>query len=752
MSFQVSGTRYTGMIFGVAATAITFIALILSITSYYLHYRYSDESLLSLARNSFYASVILILFQSALLMWGILNHRFEWIYVFSYSSRELPLYYLISTFWAGQEGTFLLWALLGSIYGMVIIRNRLKDESLVMSFMLLVQAFIMLILVKRNPFTFVWEVNPAAFNPGMIPMDGNGLNPLLQDPWMTIHPPILFSGYSSTMILFAFAMTALVKRKYDNWVKSVYPYALFVGLVLGTGIILGGYWAYTTLGWGGYWAWDPVENSSFIPWIISLALIHGLVVQRKQGGLKKTYIALALIAFVLVLYGSFLTRSGILTDFSVHSFGESELSAYLLAFVLFFLFLSLLFFLFRAGEVKGEKVQTELFTRETFLLFGIIILMVLATFTFFGTSSPLITGIFGNASNVSIDYYNAIAGPIGIIMALLIAISPVLRWRAKSGDKIKRLWLHSTLSIIIGVIIFMAGVRDVMPLLIGLAAIFVILINGELVIQMIRKSNFNFGGYLAHIGIGLMMIGIITSSVYDRSEKITLPMETDINIMGYDLRYDGKQPSEDGKDKVKIAVNNNTTFAKFYWSDYSRAYMVAPSVINMAFQDLYISPIQIIPAEKNLPDLDELTLHKSQTETFENFEFFFSGYDMNSHGTDNGNIFVAAIIDVKDDKGNLIGTIKPAIEIVGNESHPQPEILIGSNRKVFIQGINVDDGSIVLGISKPNQSALMAGKELLAVEVSIKPFINILWLGTFLMVIGFIVASVNYSRTRRNNV
>lgn len=740
------------MIFGVIATAITFIALILSITSYYLHYRYADESLLSLARNSFYVSVILIFFQSAMLMWGILNHRFEWIYVFRYSSGDLPLYYLISTFWAGQEGTFLLWTLLGSIYGMVIIHNRLKDESLIMSFMLLVQVFIVMILIKRNPFTFVWEINPAAFAPGTVPIDGNGLNPLLQDPWMTIHPPILFSGYSSTMILFAFAMTALVKRNYDSWIKSVYPYALFVGLVLGTGIILGGYWAYTTLGWGGYWAWDPVENSSFIPWITSLALIHGLIVQRRQGGLKKTNIALAIITFVLVLYGSFLTRSGILTDFSVHSFGESELSAYLLGFVLFFLFLGLLFFLFRANEVKGEKVQTELFTRETFILFGIIILLVLATFTFFGTSSPLITSIFGEASNVSIDYYNALAGPIGIIMALLIAISPVLRWRAKSGDKIKRLWLHSGLSIVAGIIVFIAGIKDVIPLLIAVTAIFIILINGELILQMSRKKNYNFGGYLAHVGIGLMMIGIITSSVYDKSAKITLPLDNDVSILGYDIRYGGKQPSPDGKDKVKISVDHKMTFAKFYWSDYSRAYMVAPSVINMPLQDLYISPIQIIPAEKNLPALEDLTLYKSQLQVFENFKLFFSGYDMNTHGMNNGNIYVAAIIDVKDNKGNLLGTIKPALEIVGNESKSQPAIIPGSNRQVFIQGINVENGSILIGVAGPDQNNINAGKELLAVEVSIKPFINILWLGTFLMVFGFIIASINYSRSSKIQV
>jgi cytochrome c-type biogenesis protein CcmF len=738
------------MIFGVAATAITFIASILSITAYYLNYKYSEKSLLSLARNSFYLSVILIFFQSALLMWGILNHRFEWIYVFSYSSHDLPLYYLISTFWAGQEGTFLLWASLGSIYGMVIIRNRTQDESLVMSFMLLVQAFIMLILVKRNPFAFVWEINPAAFKPGMIPVDGNGLNPLLQDPWMTIHPPILFAGYSSTMILFAFAMAALVKRNYNNWIKNVYPYALFVGLTLGMGIILGGYWAYTTLGWGGYWAWDPVENSSFIPWIVSLGLIHGIVVQKRQGGLKKTNIALALTTFILVLYGSFLTRSGILTDFSVHSFGESELSVYLLGFVLFFLFMGLLFFLFRANEFKGEKVQTGIFTRETFLLFGIIVFLVLATFTFTGTSSPLITSIFGEASNVSIDYYNTIAGPIGIIMALLIAIAPVLRWRKESGDKIKGLWLHTSLSLIAGIIIFIAGVREMIPLLIGITAFFVIFINGEIVIQMIRKKKFSFGGYLAHVGIGLMMFGIITSSVYDKSTKITLPIDTDVNIMGYDLRYDGRYPSPDGKDKVKIAVDNSITFAKFYWSDYSRAYMVAPSVMNMIFEDLYISPIQIIPADESIPDLDKFVIKKSETYSFENLTFYFAGYDMNTHGMSNGNVYVAAILDVRDDQGNILGTIKPALEIIGNESQPQPAILPGSNRKVFIQGINVEDGAISIGVTGIDHNPMLAGKELLAVEVSIKPFINILWLGTFLMIFGFITASINYIHSRRN--
>ena len=737
------------MIIGTTASALTFIALIISMSSYFLYYRDNDKSLLNLARLSFYASVFFILMQSVLLMWGILNHRFDWIYVFSYSSRSLPLYYLISTFWAGQEGTFLLWLILGSVYGIVIIRNRTKDEALVMSFMILVQAFIAMILIKRNPFSYVWEVNPSGFQIGAIPADGNGLNPLLQDPWMTIHPPILFSGYSSTMILFAFAMAALVKRNFDTWIKNVFPYALFVGLALGTGIILGGYWAYTTLGWGGYWGWDPVENSSFIPWIVTLALLHGMVIQKRQGGLKKTNIFLALLAFLLVLYGSFLTRSGVLTDFSVHSFGTSELTMYLVGFVVFFMSLSSMFFLFRVNEVKSEKVQTAFLTRETFMLYGMIILLILAVLTFIGTSSPLITGLFGKASNVSTDYYNTIAAPIAILMGILMALTPVMNWKRNSGEKLRGLFIHILLSLVMGVVIFFLGMRDLIPLLIGITSFFIIFVNSEIVYRMIRRKKYEFGGYLAHVGIGLMLIGIITSSYYDKSTKVTLPKDGQLAVMGYNLSYEGKMPSPDGKDKVLISVNNKQTYAKFYWSSYSRAYMVAPSVKNTLFQDLYISPIQIIPADQNSGGLDEVVLKKGEEKDFENYKLVFDGYDMDMHGMGQDRMKITALIDVKDNYGKTLGIAKPMIMVVGEKNEVQSATFPGTNRSIMIKGISVENNSIALGISGLNSSGNQnAGRELLAVEVSVKPMINVLWIGTFLMIIGFITSVINTRKTR----
>ncbi|MBD3226271.1 MAG: hypothetical protein GF313_16200 [Caldithrix sp.] len=735
------------MIIGVTATSLTFVALMVSIAAYFIYYRRQEESMLHIARMGFYTSVVLILFQGILLMWGILTHRFEWLYVFSYSSKDLPLYYLISTFWAGQEGTFLLWLIFGSIYGLVIIRTQRKDEPLVMSFMGLVQAFITMILIKKNPFTYVWEINPQAFQAGMTPIDGNGLNPLLQDPWMTIHPPVLFIGYSSSMILFALAMTALVKRNHERSITGALPFALFVAVSLGAGIILGGYWAYTTLGWGGYWGWDPVENSSLIPWLTSLALIHGLIIQKKQGGMKKTNIFMALLTFILVLYGSFLTRSGILTDFSVHSFGTSEVTQYLSGFVVFFLSVSILTFLFRITGVKSERLQTGFFTRESFMLFGLIALLAMAIFTFFGTSSPIITGLFGEASNVSIDYYNTMAAPIAILMALLIALSPVLRWKKESSEKFKTTAIHAIISLALGILFFILGMREILSLIIATLGVFIVSVNGALVYQMWKRKNYKFGGYLAHVGIGLMFIGIITSSVYDDSTKITLPKGMDKEVMGYRLSYEGKRPSPDGKDKVIVNINNTKTFAKFYWSDYSQAYMVAPSVLKNVTQDLYVSPIQIIPPNQNKGESKELVIKKGQKIQYGDYALHLKGYDMTTHAMNDGNIFLAAIIDVYNTDGQLMETIEPGLTMRGNKRELQSATLPNSNQTVQIKGVNVEASSLALSIFKPNKNTdPSAGKEMLAAEISVKPFINVLWLGTVVMVMGFLVAVVNRSK------
>ena len=733
------------MIIGIVSTALTFILLILSIVSYYLYYKNEKPAILRLARSFFYTASGLILLQAIMLMWGIQTHQFHWQYVFSYSSTDLSTYYLTSTFWAGQEGTFLLWLLYGSLFGIIIIRTKVKNESIIMVFMTMVQAFIAMILVKKNPFTYLWDLNPLRFQEGIIPIDGNGLNPLLQDPWMVIHPPVLFIGYASTMILFAFAMATLITKKYDDWIKNVFSYSLFVSLSLGTGIIMGGYWAYTTLGWGGYWAWDPVENSSLIPWLISLAFLHGLMIQRKQGGLKKTNILLALLTFILVLYGSFLTRSGILADFSVHSFSETVINNYLVAFVTFFVAIALFTFLFKIPKVSSNTLNSDLVTRENFMFFGILTLLISAIFTFFGTSAPLITGIFlGKASNVSLEYYNLLNIPVAILIGLFISIAPILSWKRKSNEKLKGIKYHVLSAILVAIISFILGLRQAIPLVIFAVFVLVIFINGEIVIRLFKKNKWEIGGYLAHVGIGVMLIGIIISSVYDVTTKAVLPLQEETSVLGYNMKYLGFQKGNKGKDLALISVTNATqnfqAAPKFYWSEYSQAYMRNPSVHNLWIKDLYISPIQIIKPDQN--ELGkELLLKKDELAYFENLTIKFSGYDIDSHEMTTDQVHIPAILNISDSNGQFV--IKPAIKIVNNNKTDIPAKLPNTGRNVYIKDINVSDNSLVLLIE--NESILTSQKstEMLAVEVTEKPLINLLWLGTFLMVGGMLLAIVN---------
>jgi len=250
---------------------------------------------ISLARQGFYLMTALIGIASIYLWYLIFTHQFQVDYIYRYTSRELGLGYLVSAFWAGQEGSFLFWALMIAVMGLAFMRSARQFESYAMFFLNIVQAAFIILLIKASPFALLEKVPP----------EGAGLNPLLQNPWMVIHPPILFLGYAAVTLPFVIALAALVRREFEGWVRIAFPWALFSSVTLGAGIIIGAYWAYEVLGWGGYWGWDPVENSSLIAWLAILAFFHGLIITRKSGALHKTNFFLAISAFSLVLYATF---------------------------------------------------------------------------------------------------------------------------------------------------------------------------------------------------------------------------------------------------------------------------------------------------------------------------------------------------------------------------------------------------------------------------------------------------------------
>jgi cytochrome c-type biogenesis protein CcmF len=356
-----------------------------------------------------FAAQALALVAAAGLLWHyFLAHRFDYEYVARYSSRALPPPLALSASWAGQEGSILLWATLGALLGLALLWQPGTLTRPAMFFTSVSQFFLLLLLLVKSPFA----------RSHIIPPDGQGLNPPLEDPWMVIHPPVLFVGYAALATPFALAAAALVRQEYREWNRMVWPWALFALVSLGAGIALGGVWAYKVLGWGGYWGWDPVENASLVPWLVVAALLHGLLIQRTTGALARTNLLLALLAWGTVLGGTYLTRSGVLQDFSVHSFTDAGLNAPLSAFLLGSLLLGAGLLLARWGSVEARAANWMSLSRESALWLGMITVLVLTGLVAFGTTVPLLTRLAGAPASVQARFYHLISVPLGIALVL----------------------------------------------------------------------------------------------------------------------------------------------------------------------------------------------------------------------------------------------------------------------------------------------------------------------------------------------
>ena len=338
-----------------------------------------DAAALTFARRAYGFYAVAIVFAALLLILLLALRDFRIDYVFRYSGLDLPMHYQFAAFWAGQQGSFMIWLLWGSLLGLLVQRTAGRSEPAVMGFYTLTLLGLIFILVRQNPFAMRLDA----------PLDGQGLNPLLQDDWMVIHPPIMFIGFALSAVPFSFAMAALWTRRYDDWAARAFPWALGGFLVLGTAILMGGYWAYTVLGWGGYWGWDPVENASFVPWLFGTVLIHGLHLERSRGRYRRANFVLATLVFLSVLYGTFLTRSGVLADFSVHSFVDLGLSGWLVGILGFFLLLSGWLLATRLRQVPTAANEDPVLSRGTF--------MVLATITVGLAALVILAGTLGAA-------------------------------------------------------------------------------------------------------------------------------------------------------------------------------------------------------------------------------------------------------------------------------------------------------------------------------------------------------------------
>ena len=735
------------MISGILALSIAFVATTVATAAYWLFYRNQDERYFHLANRSFALGSIGIVFAAILLYYNIFAHNFQLNYVYSYTSLQLSNYYLISTFWAGQEGTFLLWLVFGTLYTIVLIRSIARREPLVLFFVLLVQSFLLLILLKKSPFAMIWHTHADA-PVGFTPADGASLNPLLQNPWMIIHPPVMFVGYSSTVVAFAMAMNAMIKKKFSDWVVQARPWVIFATLFLGTGIIMGGYWSYVTLGWGGYWAWDPVENASLVPWLFMAVLLHGLLIQIRQKGLVKTNLFLAGLGFISVLWGSFLTRSGVLADFSVHSFAESDLNLYLISFVALFSVIFLYFYLRSLKLTESPKFAEGIFSRETFILLGMMSILFTGLVVFVATSSPIYTGLFGEPSNVSMGFYNLVSIPVAVLMLLSMGFAPLLIWKVSELRDIKTLFLGIIVAGLLTVLGVVFGLTKPVSILLIFLSVFAVFINAYVGVKFLRKLPSKSGAYLSHVGVGLMIIGIITSSMYSESEKIILPAgEFQGSQFGYDLQFVNFEERADGKDRAKLIVKKEDgsyqADPQFYFSEYTKSYMLSPHVKIGLKKDIYISPISFQPGET--AQHKQLELTKNQTQTLDDLKITFNRFVVGDH-MDQSPMAVKADLTV------VVGGMKefnlqPALWMENGKLQGNDVTIPETNYQLHLESLDANDGKIVLAIhgGKPAENA---PKDVLAVEVSEKPLISILWFGCIILISGITVSLVDRIRGR----
>ncbi len=496
-------------------------------------------------------AVFPLLTAAVISIWGLILHNdFAVAFVAAHSNRALPFYYKLAALWAGQGGSLLFWSWVLAGYAFIVnLLSRRKHphlRPLATTILAGIQVFFLLLnnLVAR----------PFATIPVAVPADGNGLNPLLQYPEMIIHPPMLYLGYIGFSVPFAFALAALLRRyPGDRWIHVTRRWTMIAWGFLSVGIVLGGLWAYTVLGWGGYWAWDPVENASFLPWLMGTAFLHSVMMQEKRGMLKVWNIWLVFSTFLLSIFGDFLTRSGIVA--SVHAFAQSSIGDWFVVFMLIVLGVCLYAYLRNRDFLRSENRLESSLSRESGFLFNNFIFLVLVFAILWGTLFPVLSEwIQGQKITVGRAFFDRINTPIFLFLLLLTGVGPLLAWRRTSAAGLKRNFLlpgMASLALFAG--LWLAGIRDTysdIAFALGLFVVWLIaseFYRGARVVsrheqvslvtalpRLVRRNTRRYGGYIVHLGVVLLFIGIAGSG-FNRDVQAAMPYHARMAIGPYSL-------------------------------------------------------------------------------------------------------------------------------------------------------------------------------------------------------------------------
>jgi cytochrome c-type biogenesis protein CcmF len=788
---------------------IAFVAALFSAYSYFRSARTetlaTDDSRvwLILGRNGFiiHAAAIIGIFLS--LYYIIANHLFEYHYAWEHSSKALPPKYLLSCFWEGQQGSFMLWAFWHGILGLVAMKTSKLLENRVMCVISLVQVALATMLlgfyfgpdikVGSTPFMLLRNAMAGApifqqANYMSFVSDGNGLNPLLQNYWMVIHPPVLFLGFASTLFPFSFAIAALWKGEYQTWIRPARIWALFSGAVLGTGIMMGGAWAYESLTFGGYWAWDPVENASLVPWLTLIAGLHTLIIfKATRRSLPITMILFAL-TYLLIWYSTFLTRTGVLGDTSVHAFtGEGKSLYWHLIVVLgVLLILSAGLIGWRWKTMPRVKGEEEASSREFWMFIGSFVLLLSAIQISISTSipvwSPLAKMITGKEVAPPVDpvtHYNSIQVWVAIILASLSAA--ILYLRFKTSDTkvaLKRLGFIALTALSLTMLIaYFQKINVIQYTLLLFATTFAIVANLYYAVGIQRQVR-KMGPAISHLGFGMSLLGILLSSF--NKQVISF------NSMGVTMDFGKKTAAENAKESqenVLLFRNNPVAMGDyvvtykgdsvsssdprtFYKVDYERRDSATGKLKETftLYPDAFINPkgqqgLIANPASKHYLHKDIFTyvtqvvdpakrtdtssykshiLKKGDSVYLANGYLVFNDFEAADYQEKSGNLSVKARLTVYDLKGQA-GVMKPVYSIQNNSIQAYEEDSLKS-MGLFTRFVRVlpEQNSIELLVKQTDPK-----DDYIVLKALVFPFINVLWLGIIVMVMGFFLSMWN---------
>jgi cytochrome c-type biogenesis protein CcmF len=762
-----------------------------------------EQSWNKLAKIAFGIEVLTVIASFVILTYVISNHLFEYKYAYSHSDKNLPFEYLLSCFWEGQEGSFLLWSFWHCVLGSIImfkVKWRPNGVMMTLSFVqfllasMVIGVYIFGAKIGSSPFILLREeMNwPILSRPDYLQFikDGTGLNTTLQNYWMVIHPPVLFLGFASTTIPFAFAVAGLLKKD-NNWMNHVLSWANFSAGVLGLGIMMGAAWAYESLNFGGYWAWDPVENASLVPWLVLVAGIHTTMIFRKTGSsVKASYLFMGL-SFLLIIYSTFLTRSGILGDTSVHAFTDLGMNAQLLVFLLIFVIPFFVLYFVRYRFMVEPSKEDDISSREFWMLVGSLVLVLSAVVIIAITSIPVFNKIFGTKIAPPEDpefAHNQVQVFVAIIIGILSAFGQYLRFKHTPSDQIKKqLLLPSIVTIAISAVLFVfvgvaytqKGPGFVGALYVGiLASVYTVVANFHYWLGVLKGKLKSAGASVGHIGFGLVLLGIFLSA----SNKTVISFNTTgINVLqeSADMR---KSPVGNPRENITLFEGINTDMGK-YMVEYTRdtldnldkrffelkftdkktneQFFLYPDILknnkgaegfsaNPDAKHYWLKDIFVYITSFQDHSEDDTVAFKPAKIKMGDSIFYSNGYIKLNQVLVNPNPNRPAgtnelVLDLQvTSKEGLQYSSKPGIVLEGLNMEQQLDTIKAQNLVIsFNKVVSQEEGILEIGIKESKSLT-----NLITLKVYEFPFINVLWIGVVVMTIGFMMSM--FQRIRKN--